>query len=88
MVLLTPAVSAKAAKQNPMALAEQLCGVLSVEMIPGIGDVSVSKPGFVNFSVDAPSFAGALLPAILEPGHAFGRADDAPLGPAAQDQPR
>jgi arginyl-tRNA synthetase len=71
---------ARATNQDAMALAGRVRDILIAEQVPGIGDVSVTKPGFVNFSVDAPHFGGTLLSTILEQGDAFGHDEDAPAG--------
>lgn len=63
---------AKAARQNPLVLAERLREALRSPAIPGITAVTVSRPGFVNFAIDPTSLAAALLPTILHAGHRYG----------------
>ena len=63
---------AKASKQNPLALAERLRETMVAASPQGVQQVTVSPPGFVNFTLDAPDLAKHLLPLILREGVRYG----------------
>ena len=65
-------VLAKPARRPPIAIAEALAERL--RSVPEIEVASAAKPGFVNFRM-APSFWQRQVPAVLEAGDAYGRAD-------------
>ena len=57
--------------QSPRALAEAMIPVL--RDIPGVAEVTVAGPGFLNIRLDAGA-AGELARQIVQAGHSFGRA--------------
>lgn len=63
-------VLSKDAKMNPRALADLLVAELGRE--PGVTEVSVAGPGFINIRLDPVLFA-EVLRAALQQGEAFGR---------------
>lgn len=56
--------------QSPRTLAEGMIPVLSA--IPGVAEVTVAGPGFLNIRLDAGA-AGDLARQIVQAGHSFGR---------------
>jgi arginyl-tRNA synthetase len=58
------------ARANPMQIAETLARHL--ERPDGVAEISVERPGFVNFKLD-PAWVGGQVGAILQAGEAFGR---------------
>lgn len=63
-------VLSKDAKMNPRALADLLVAEIAKE--PGVTEVSVAGPGFINIRLDPALFADVLR-AALQQGEAFGR---------------
>jgi len=65
-------VLSKDAKMNPRALADLLVAELDKE--PGVTEVSVAGPGFINVRLD-PSLFADVLRAALRQGETFGHSD-------------
>jgi len=63
-------LNSKAAKMRPRDLAERLVACLPAS--DAVSEVAIAGPGFINFRL-ADSAYWALIPQILEQGHAFGR---------------
>jgi arginyl-tRNA synthetase len=62
-------VSAKALRQPPQKIAAALIAYLGEA--PGVAEVSMAGPGFVNLRLEKPALRG-VLPAILAAGEAYG----------------
>jgi arginyl-tRNA synthetase len=65
---------ARSRGKSPMVIAEELCASLSAGLPSHIRDISVSRPGFLNFFLDDASFARDLLHEVQEQGTRFGAA--------------
>lgn len=63
---------AKRLRRPPMEIAEEVAGRLRAASIPHIADVSVSPPGFINFRIDHPAYAQAVIHYILEKKQRYG----------------
>ena len=66
---------AKVRRQPPMEIAKKTAEQLRSNPPPFIHEITVTPPGYLNFKVDWPAFAQALIPQILEKGDLFGRPD-------------
>src|SRR5690606_41048631 len=64
---------AKKAGTTPRALAEVLAGRLRA--VPGVAQVEVAGPGFLNMTVTAGA-AGALARTVVEAGPRYGHGDE------------
>ena len=64
---------AKERRQPPMEIAKKTAEQLRLNPSPFIREISVTPPGYLNFKVDWPALAQALIPQILEKGNFFGR---------------
>jgi arginyl-tRNA synthetase len=63
---------APVARANPMQIAETIARHL--ERPDGVAEISVERPGFVNFRLD-PGWVGGQVWVILDAGERFGRSD-------------
>jgi arginyl-tRNA synthetase len=63
-------VNSKAAKMPPRQLAERLVAALPASV--AVAEVAIAGPGFVNFRLAETAYH-AIVPAILDAGHDFGR---------------
>lgn len=63
-------INSKAAKMRPRDLAEKLVAALPASQL--VSAVEIAGPGFINFRL-ADNAYHALIPAILEQGHSYGR---------------
>ena len=64
---------AKVRRQPPMEIAKKTAEQLRSNLPPFVYEISVTPPGYLNFKVDWPAFAKALVPQILEKRDLFGR---------------
>jgi arginyl-tRNA synthetase len=64
---------AKERGQPPMEIAKKTAEQLRSNPPPFVYEISVTPPGYLNFKVDWPAFAQALIPQVLEKRDLFGR---------------
>jgi arginyl-tRNA synthetase len=59
----------------PLVIAEALATVLRAMHIPAIEEISVTKPGYLNFRLNRPAMGQNIMERILEAGADFGQND-------------
>src|SRR2546428_7433635 len=59
----------------PLLIAEALATVLREMHIPGIAEITVTKPGYVNFRLNRPFIGQAIIERVLDAGADFGQND-------------
>lgn len=59
----------------PIAIAETLAAVLRDMQIPGIEEVTVTKPGYLNFRLNRPFIGQVIIERVLDAGADFGQSD-------------
>ncbi len=64
---------AKKQKKSPVEIAHGIVEELRKSLPPFIKEISVSSPGYINFSVDWLGLAQTLIPQILQEGESFGK---------------
>ncbi len=64
---------AKERRRPPMEIARDVIEGLTANLPPYILEVTLTPPGYLNFKVDWPRLAGALIPEIFEKADLFGR---------------
>jgi arginyl-tRNA synthetase len=64
---------ARQRRESPMKIAQEMVERLKSKPPPYIQDISVSRPGYLNFKVDWPALAQDLIPRILQEGEFFGK---------------
>ena len=57
----------------PLAIAEALATVLRDMKIPGIEEITVTKPGYLNFRLNRPFIGQVILERVLDAGADFGQ---------------
>src|SRR5256884_2338207 len=57
----------------PLAIAEALATVLRDMQIPGIEEITVTRPGYINFRLNRPEVGKAIMERVLEDGPDFGQ---------------
>ena len=57
----------------PLAIAEALATVLRDMQIPGIEEITVTKPGYLNFRLNRPFIGQVILERVLDAGADFGQ---------------
>src|SRR5438105_13497613 len=57
----------------PLPIAEALASELRSMRIPAIEEITVTKPGFLNFRLNRPVIGRAIMERILEEGADFGQ---------------
>jgi arginyl-tRNA synthetase len=57
----------------PMSIAEALATILRGMPIPGIAEITVTKPGYLNFRLNRPAVGQEIMERILENGADFGQ---------------
>ncbi|TMB86637.1 MAG: arginine--tRNA ligase, partial [Chloroflexi bacterium] len=57
----------------PLAIAEALASVLRDMQIPGIEEITVTKPGYLNFRLNRPFIGQVILERVLDAGADFGQ---------------
>ena len=60
---------------NPLPIAEGLAAILRDMQIPAIAEITVTRPGFVNFRLNRPFIAQVILERVLDAGPDFGQND-------------
>jgi arginyl-tRNA synthetase len=60
---------------NPLPVAEAMAGILRAMRIPGIAQISVTRPGFLNFRLDRPFMGKAIIERVLDAGADYGKND-------------
>src|SRR5712692_8597824 len=63
----------------PLAIAEALATVLRDMQIPGIEEITVTKPGYLNFRLNRPFIGQVIIERVLDAGADFGQ-NDAGIG--------
>src|SRR2546421_2747522 len=63
----------------PLAIAEALATVLRDMHIPGIAEITVTKPGYLNFRLNRPFIGQTIIERVLDAGADFGQ-NDAGIG--------
>src|SRR2546429_311213 len=63
----------------PLAIAEALATVLRDMQIPGIEEITVTKPGYLNFRLNRPFIGQTIIERVLDAGADFGQ-NDAGIG--------
>ena len=61
--------------RSPLSIAEQLAGALRQIHDPIIDEITVTKPGFLNFRLNRPTVGKAIIEQVLEKGADFGHND-------------
>ncbi len=61
--------------QPPLTIAEQLAEILLETRDPYIDEITVTKPGFINFRLNRPATGKAIIEQVLEQGADFGQSD-------------
>ena len=59
----------------PLSIAEALASILRTMSIPAIDEVTVTKPGYLNFRLHRPGVGRAIMERVLEAGADFGHND-------------
>src|SRR5438067_11584153 len=59
----------------PLAIAEALATVLRDMQIPGIEEITVTKPGYLNFRLNRPFIGQVIIERVLDAGADFGQSD-------------
>src|SRR6185312_6467648 len=57
----------------PMLIAEALADLLRAEHNPAIAEITVTKPGFLNFRLDHPTIGRSIIEQVLTQGADFGQ---------------
>src|SRR2546425_3802953 len=57
----------------PLLIAEALATVLREMHIPGIAEITVTKPGYVNFRLNRPFIGQAIIERVLDAGADYGQ---------------
>jgi len=57
----------------PMLIAEALAEILRALHNPAIAEITVTKPGFLNFRLDRPTIGRSIIEQVLAQGSAFGQ---------------
>ncbi len=60
---------------KPLSIAESLAEVLREMHDPAIDEITVTKPGFLNFRLNRPAIGKAIIDRVLEEGADFGHND-------------
>src|SRR6266571_8120610 len=60
---------------KPLSIAESLAEVLREMHDPAIDEITVTKPGFLNFRLNRPALGKAIIDRVLEEGADFGHND-------------
>ncbi|HEU5373984.1 MAG TPA: arginine--tRNA ligase [Ktedonobacteraceae bacterium] len=63
----------KLLKRPPMAIAETLGNLLREIHNPAIDEITVTKPGFLNFRLNRPTIGRSIIEQVLELGDTFGQ---------------
>lgn len=63
----------KLLKRPPMVIAESLGNLLREARNPAIDEITVTKPGFLNFRLNRPAIGRSIIEQVLERGAAFGQ---------------
>jgi len=59
----------------PLSIAEALASILRTMSIPAIDEITVTKPGYLNFRLHRPGVGRAIMERVLEAGADFGHND-------------
>jgi len=59
----------------PMAIAQGIAAILHDMQAPAIAEVSITKPGFLNFSLNRPAVGRDIIERVLDAGADFGQND-------------
>ena len=59
----------------PLSIAEQLADVLREVHDPFIGEITVTKPGFLNFRLNRPTIGKTIIEHVLDKGADFGHSE-------------
>jgi arginyl-tRNA synthetase len=59
----------------PVSIAESLADVLGEMHDPAIAEITVTKPGFINFRLNRPAMGKAIIERVQEAGADFGQSD-------------
>ena len=65
---------AKSLRRPPMEIAQEVAEKLRARNIPFVAEVSVTPPGYVNFRLDNPAYAGQIIRQVLSEGAGYGLA--------------
>src|SRR5215472_18875823 len=57
----------------PLQIAEALAAILRGMSVPIIGEITVTKPGYLNFRLNRPTVGQTILERVLEQGADFGQ---------------
>ncbi len=60
---------------QPMVIAEALATILRDMKIPAIQEITVTRPGFLNFSLNRPFIGQVIIERVLDAGADFGKND-------------
>ncbi len=60
---------------NPLPVAEAMAGILRDMHIPGIAEITVTRPGFLNFRLNRPFMGKVIIERVLDAGADFGQND-------------
>ena len=63
----------KATRRPPMVVAEALGELLRAAHNPAIDEITVTKPGYLNFRLNRPEIGRSIIEQVLEQGDAFGQ---------------
>ena len=74
-VPVMPWASKNKLARQPMLIAEALATILRDMKIPAIQEISVTKPGFLNFRLNRPFIGQVIIERVLDAGADFGQND-------------
>src|SRR5579859_3237975 len=60
---------------SPLPIAEALAGVMRDMQLPGIAEITVTKPGYINFRLQRPFIGQTVIERVLDAGADFGQSD-------------
>lgn len=65
----------KLGRRPPLSIAEPLAAILRDMHSPSIQEITVTKPGFINFRLNRPAMGKLIIERILEDGADFGQSE-------------